>query len=460
MPQDTVLETLARRKPLVYVDFNLRFGRYQETDGGGSFEVWVEGDCPGGAMRPDDATPCTYAPAAFYKDPSRPSGGLLGGLERRRLSRQQLFQLGGLLADLALPEGPVRTLFRQSMVALQPGEGLRLRLHVDPVALVYLPWEYMTLPRMSGEPQATDFFALNRLISIVRSDTVQAAAQPLPDRERARIVGVLSSPDDQKDLDVEEDRAAIVQAVQSLNQATGQDLIQVFWVERPATRAALEAALSEGADILHFAGHAIFDPVSREGKLILETEDYESDFYGGGQLAQLLASAGVRLVVLGACETGRRDGQNVWSGVAPALTRERIPAVIANQFKIKDDHAILVAAKVYHRLLAGFSVDEALYEARQAIYQQAGLEQRDWGVPVLYLHDPDGVLFPLPEADVPEAASTGPFLRVVTNFQRISGRVLNAKIGTVTGGRIDIVSSVNVVEETGEFVGIEIDLFG
>jgi len=39
-------------------------------------------------------------------------------------------------------------------------------------------------------------------------------------------------------------------------------------------------------------------------------------------------------------------------------------------------------------------MDEAVSNARQAIYQQAGLENRDWGAPVLYLRVEDGVIFP------------------------------------------------------------------
>lgn len=448
-------EQAGGREPLVYRDFNLRFGRYIEVGDGGTLEVWVEGECPGGAMRPADAAPCRYDPGVFWQDPLTARGGLLGGLERRRLGREEMFQLGRLLADLALPEGAVRSLFERSLAALGPGEGLRLRLHVDPLPLVHLPWEYLALPQASGEPKDSDFLALRREISIVRTDTVESVSRQLPDRAVARVVGVFSSPDDQKELDVERDKAALKQAVQALNRASGQEGIELVWAERPATRAALGQALSEGADILHYAGHAVFD---QAGQLILETEGFGSDFYSGEQLAQLLRGAGVRLVVLGACETGRRDGQNVWSGVAPALARERVPAVLANQFSIQDNNAVQIASQVYHRVLSGFTVDEALYEARQAIYQHKGLENRDWGVVVLYLNDAGGVLFPLPQAGAQEEPIAGrAFLRLSMRLKRVAGSVVNAEVNRlVAGQQVEIHTEIDDVQEGGEVLGVRI----
>lgn len=447
------------RQALHYRDFNLRFSHFNEKDG--TFKVWVEGESPGGTMKPDDATQRTYDPQAFWDDPEAGTGGLVGDLEMRRLAKEKMFELGALLADLALPEGRVRTLFRQSLAALDEGQGLRVRLRIDPVGLVHLPWEYMVLPQASGEPQATDFLALRPGISIVRTDTVESAERQLPDRPVALAIGVLSSPDDQKDLDVDEDKDAIEKAVQALNQAAGQDLVELRWADRPATLDALDRVLADGADIFHFAGHATYEKTSREGKLVLEKADFKSHFYSGEKLAQLLSGAGVRLVVLDACETGRRDGQNVWSGVAPALTRQKIPAVIANQFKIRDINAIRVASKVYHRVLAGYTVDEALFEARSAMYQHSGLENRDWGVPVLYLHDRDGVLFPPPEPSATEAPSHIPFMDIAIKARQVAGEVLGLKIDEITGSverlpGFDIDIDVGTVEKGGKVTGAEI----
>lgn len=446
----------SERPPLTYRDFPLRFARYESNTG--AFRVWVEGPTHAGAMRPDDATQAIYTPTAFWDDPTTGQGGLLGKLERHKLSRESLFLLGQQLADLALPPGPVRRLFEQNLAALQPGEGLRLRLHLDAGPLAQLPWEYLLLPRTSGEPTTTDFLVLRRELSIVRTDTVESMTLRLPQRAKARVVGVLSSPGDLAALEVERDKQAIVQAIAALNQATGQELIEARWVEQPASRTTLEAALSDGADFFHYAGHAVFEPyLAQAGSLALETATDTTDFYYAEQLAQLLRHAGVCLAVLGGCQTARRNGQLLWSGIAPALTREHIPAVIAQQFSIRDTNAALVASNLYHRLLAGWTVDEAFFEARQAIFQRQDLEGADWGVSVLYLRDQSGVLFPKPAAGSPEAAAASPFVQVTAAFKQVSGQVVNVAIGTVTSGQVHVNSTVDVVKEGASFTSLKID---
>ncbi len=449
---------MPERKPAEYRDFNLRFAHYNPA--GGTFKVWVEGETPGGTMSPNAAETLTYVPKPFWKDPILRTGGLLGKLDRRSLPKDQLFKLGELLAGLALPEKTVRPLFEKSLAALKGGQGLRLRMRIDAPELAQLPWEFMHLPRAAGEPQDADFLALRRDVSIVRTDTVEAAPRELPDRI-PRIVGVLSRPEDQDRLDVAKDRAALDTAVKAFNQAAGQDLIRVAWVENPATRARLAEALKDGADVFQFSGHATF-ALGQAGQLVLENEEGESDLYPAAQLAQLLGNSGVRLVVLSACESGRRNGTMVWSGVAPALAREKIPAVVANQFDILDTNAILMAARMYPRLLSGYTVDEALFEARQAIYQQSQDvgQNRDWGAPVLYLHDKTGALFPPPGAGARGGAGRTPFVEVANTFHTVKGEVIDVILKEMTGGRLVIHDVVDVVETGGSFTSLRIDHLG
>ena len=443
-----------------YDDFNLRFGFYNPDDR--TYKVWVEGQTPGGgSMQPDHAPALTYDPAKFWDDPDSGWGGFLGGLEDRSLEESQMYALGSLLADQALPAGEVRDLFKSSLDAVKrAGKSLRLRLYVDPVPLRQLPWEFLSLPQVTGEQKPTDFFSLRDEISIVRTDTVESSTRKLPDRDKVRIAVVLSSPRDQDKLDINEDKKAIGSAVEALNNTAGKELVEIAWAKRPATRGELQSVLEGGADIFDFGGHGIFELGSQEGKIVLEKEDYKSDFYAADQLAQLLRSQGIRLVILGACETGRRNGQDAWSGVAPDLTREQIPAVVANQFKIRDNSATLLALHLYRLVLGGAAIDEAMFATRQAIYQLQGLTNRDWGTPVLYLRESDGVLFPPPTEEERKSGATGPFVDVSHHFGTISGEAVEVEIGKVSGGTIQIKSSVDTVEKGGKFTGLKIDSLG
>lgn len=438
-------------------DLNLRFASHD--GGGGNYRVWVEGE-----MAPDQAAVIAYDPAQYWEDAERKSGGLIGKLagKNRRMSEDELYKLGELLADLALPAGPVRTQFEKRLGSLGPDEGLRLRLRIDPVPLRSLPWEYMAIQEVSGSWEKTDFLVLRRgLVSIVRTDTVPITTAPQAPPERIRLVSVLSSPEGQAELDLPENKAVIMNAVAAFNEAAeeaGAPPIAVSWVEAPATAQKLAAALADPAHIFDFAGHGILAG-GGEGLLILEGPGYEAVPFPGDELARLLATAGVRLAFLGACETGRQDGENVWAGVAPALSRQKIPAALANQYLIADSNATILAAEVYPRILAGDTIDEAVYHARSAILRKKGLTQRDWGVPVIFLHDEDGVLFRWEEAAT-APAGTGPTLDVIQSFKRIRGKAIQAKLKKVTGGRITVEADVETVEEDGEFIGIEIDNFG
>jgi hypothetical protein len=104
----------------------------------------------------------------------------------------------------------------------------------------------------------------------------------------------------------------------------------------------------------------------------------------------------VRLAVLGACEAARRDQVNAWTGVAPALTRAGIPAVIGMQYAIRDASAVGFSRRLYRALAAGQPIDAAVTDGRLAIYNRGDEDERDWGVPVLYLRAEEGVLFPQP----------------------------------------------------------------
>src|SRR5579885_2081214 len=172
------------RQPLRYHDFAIRFSQYDESSS--TFKVWVEGETPGGSMRPDDAVLCAYTPADFGNDPTSKKGGILDRLERRKLNAGEMYALGHLLANMALPEGIVRNLLQRSLAALAADEGLRIRMHLDPLVLVQLPWEFMALPQVTGEPKPTDFLALRREISLVRADSVESAIRPLPDQNQLR----------------------------------------------------------------------------------------------------------------------------------------------------------------------------------------------------------------------------------------------------------------------------------
>jgi tetratricopeptide (TPR) repeat protein len=169
-----------------------------------------------------------------------------------------------------------------------------------------------------------------------------------------------------------------------------------------ATVEGLGRELRERVDILHFAGHGRFKDVGQgvsfgtttgEGAVVLVDKQGKSAPMPAEQLAVNLQGSNVQMVVLGACETGKRDAENVWSGVVTAVVEAAVPAAVAMQFSVWDEAAIAFARNFYQVLAAGFPLDYAVSEARRAIFNlchpqrdhiDRGRYWRDWGVPVLY----------------------------------------------------------------------------
>ena len=99
----------------------------------------------------------------------------------------------------------------------------------------------------------------------------------------------------------------------------------------------------------------------------------------------------LRLVVLNACEGARSARDDPFGGVAQALVRQGIPAVIAMQFEISDPAALVFSQSFYQAIADGLPVDVAMVEARMAMFAEG--HEVEWATPVLYLRSPDGRVF-------------------------------------------------------------------
>jgi hypothetical protein len=442
-------------KPLTYRDFTIEMTDLTDD---GIFRARVIGQTPAGEMLSSETEMPRYNPDEFKL--------LLGKLERRKAIQQELIELGEKLADLLLP-GRIRSLYNESLKALQEDEGLRLRLRIEPLKLAALPWEYTYVQRTAGAKVPNDFLALQRKVSITRYETIGAALKPLEGKEKFRIVvalanPVIDGPIGLPELDVEADRQAIQAAINSLN-ANTQTVEPI--ILNPATREGLLKAIP-GTDIFHFAGHGIFEEAEstpdgtfrKKGEIILETKDATEDRFDSDQLANILGNAGVRLAVLGACNSATRDEGGAWTGVAPALVRENLPAVVAMQYRVQDQNAPRFIAFLYARILGGYTIDEAVFAGRQSLFTRSGLEDRDWGVPVLYLRAADGFLFPLPPASTTSGES--PLVRVQRTLGTVRGTEIGAEVDEAVSGKIEVIETISSVEEGGSSIGAKIGRLG
>lgn len=422
----------------------------------------------------------------------------LGKLERRALEMDQIIALGEALADLLLPD-KTRGLFVRSLDRLGPEEGLRLRLRLAP-ELADIPWEYMYIQRGNGEKDTTGFLALDPRISVVRHEAVPVGADMVTKPRSRRLLLALASPAeagcDSLDLDRE---------LNNMKRAlAGVKGIELDVLEN-ATLERLNESLLRNTDVFHFAGHGNFRQTGYGqsfastlgyGEILLIAEDGSAIPLPADQMAVNLRGKGIQLAVLGACETGRRDGQNVWSGVVAALMEVGIPAVLAMQYKIWDEAAIAFSRSLYQALSGGLSLDQAISAGRLAAFNlchsnredlDLGCFWQDWGAPVFYLRsDCSFFLTATANADERKALLEGPRTVVSHRFteigsqgnyraveagaiqggiieshlkvDRMKGTVNQVKADTIAGGRISTTGEAGTLE--GNWTGVSVKTLG
>jgi CHAT domain/SMODS-associated and fused to various effectors sensor domain len=294
-------------------------------------------------------------------------------------------KLGHALFE-ALFAGNVGKRFRECLAHLDGrhrDEGLRIRLNFDldnpgVAALAALPWE------MLRDPERSEFLSRSRRTPIVRFLSVPRPPLP-PLRGPLRILVIQSAPTTSAVLNLAAEWRKMWASLKR------QPAIEVLSIEHPTLGALRQLLLEETWHVLHFMGHGGFDRTTGEGSLLFEDATGRSDRVTSTMLGENLKSfPDLRLVFVNACRTGalpRRNGQDPYTGIAPALLRAGIPAVLAMQFPIGDNAAIAFSSSFYARLAAHDPVDAAVVEGRLAVLRLGSL---DWATPVLFTRVPDG----------------------------------------------------------------------
>ena len=361
----------------------------------------------------------------------------LAALDARRLGgqRSELVALGQRIGGLLLPP-KARSFFTNSLAKLAPNEGLRLRIKCVATELDVVPWEFAHVERdLDGGGAALGlrgFLVGDSRISVVRYEVCsQLAAAVQGRRTGCRLLAVPCEPEDRRTpgqpLQIDQDLDNLRQAVAAVG---GLEMA----VCRPATREALQRMLLDGTEIFHFSGHGEFrtpaDGGAPSAHLVLQRDDGASDPWEVDALARSLASKGIRLAVLAACQSARTDGRNKWAGVAPSLVRAGIPAVVGMQYSVYDASAVAFSKMLYLALSRVDTIDEAMAEARGAILNLNLPTGRDFATPVLYMRIAEGhelglrAALALPAATPPAAPSgavrTGSSSEVATVLSEIA----------------------------------------
>lgn len=393
----------------------------------------------------------------------RALNALLEKLEFGPATQEDIRQLGRMLALLLLPPGAsgspsdVRSLFRESLNRIGQDKGLRLRLRLPP-ELAVIPWEYIYVERAGGGDGMDGFVALDPRVAIVRHESLAAPAELPAATGTIKLVAALASNVELPELNLAKERANLETALANQPGITPTYL-------PAATLDALLAAIPN-TRIFHFAGHGAFrhelsgltDTVVSPGYLAFQDQTVDAE-----SLGMNLRGNGVRLVMLGGCETGRRDreGGSVWGGVVTALVKAEIPAVVGHQYKIQDTSAIAFSKHFYQALAGGLPIEQAVSLGRIAVFD-ANKESRDWGVPVLYLRAKNGELFEgAPDPQARQQARQSAEANVNVRAQEIAagGYLAGAEVGRMLAGKLTVNMVIGGIVY-GKVVGAQIDQLG
>ncbi|MGW6919424.1 CHAT domain-containing protein [Kitasatospora sp. NPDC054939] len=288
-------------------------------------------------------------------------------------------QIGDRLFEAALP-GEVRTLYAGTRrAAAARGRPLRMLLHLDDPELTALPWELM---------HSEEFGYLCLDHEVVRRVDPARSVAPLAVTAPLRVLAVASQTPGKPRLDIRREHRDLKRSMAALEQ---DDLARLDWLTVKDWQPML-GALNGGCQVLHYVGHGGYDEARREGVLLFGDGRGRVRGIHAETLGLVIGAAHPRpqLVVLNGCETGAAGGQDVFSSVAGALL-EYVPAVVAMQFKVTDDAAI-VFARFFYQALVGLRrpIDVAVHQGRLALLLQDD-DSLAWATPVLYVRDDEDV---------------------------------------------------------------------
>ena len=300
--------------------------------------------------------------------------------------RKQLPQrVGAALAEALLADDDIRRGF-DSAQSNAEADGhilpVELRFGDGSDALASLPWELL--------------YYDNRFL--VADTTIALSRYPEGDVPRIsalaelplRLLLLLPEPDGAPPTFPEKARQSLVDGLKELDDAGA---IAVEELRPPTYESLVAAVTTQSYHMIVFIGHG----VHKEGVgsfLVFEDEAGKWQHISAGVVGNALRNRGVRLVLLGACQsttitaTPTPAGEsvvspsNIWQGTAQTFLHSGVPLAIGMQLVVRVDAALAFIRQFARSLAAGKSVLEATGDGRTLLFLPSYNDA--WFIPALY----------------------------------------------------------------------------
>lgn len=251
-------------------------------------------------------------------------------------------------------------------------KGARLIESIRPTAILFfvdetvinLPWEFMC--DREGAP----------LFSVPLSRVVTSRVVPEPGRDPSAEdpeIRILVVENPTEDL-VATEQVVDVLAALAGDRGDGVTVdVTVLRAKHATRRRFREAVDGQAFDIVHFAGHGLFDPSKpSDGVLVLNDGPFvDEDVFGLGWTAPPF------VVFNSSCESGRAApgrrivlGRRRSNGLPSAFLARGVEAYLGHYFLVSDGSAASFAKTFYESLFESKNLGQAVLDARTSIYER------------------------------------------------------------------------------------------
>lgn len=276
-------------------------------------------------------------------------------------------------------------------LAFARGADLRLVFHIhEAPRIAALPLERLC------DPAGRHFYGLDPRTPMVRALPADGETRPVATETPVRCLVVAASPKDLPKIGA----PAELEALQlELRQLLKKGLVKLDVKVGIGLEELSRLLRAERYSLLHFIGHGAW---LEDGCLFLQAGGAQSEMVDRERLEVLLAPAdSLRVVLLNCCSSAQGHETLDGFGLAQAISRLSVPAVVGMQTPLADRAAVRFAAGFYRSLAAGEAVDVAVNTGRQEI-RLGNYGPEHWAAPVLFLRDPtSSAVFRLPLAPPP-----------------------------------------------------------
>lgn len=286
-------------------------------------------------------------------------------------TRPATFATTAKVADMLRTRG-----FEPLFDVLRTSAERRLLIVADPLASS-LPWEFLIV---NSDVVPALGAGITRRVALL--DDARPPADRASTDARLRVLLVVNPRGDLPEA--EEEGVAVRAALRERPDVERPDVEVDVVRGKKATIATVSAHLARGNyDVLHYAGHAQFDPERPEACGLWLADG----LFGGADFGDRAP----RLVVLGGCESVRlRTGpvpapvRRAPMPLAEAILRAGVSTMIGTFFPVADLAARQFATEFYSALVAGKPVGAAMVAARRKLRD---VNSPDWGNFLLFGED-------------------------------------------------------------------------